>query len=164
MNISPGSYTNERPNIVVFLVDDMGWQDTSVPFWKETTPFNDRYRTPNMEHLAEAGMKFTQAYACPVCSPSRVSLLTGLNAARHRVTNWTLRKNITQDVQSAVQLSGGPHLSARSRRSRPQRPSLKSAAESRPTCAPSWSFPHHWAPARRAPLLTPQPVRDRTQR
>lgn len=85
------------PNIVLFLVDDMGWQDTSVPFHSEVTPLNRRYRTPNMEQLASQGMKFVQAYACCVCSPSRVSLMTGLNAARHRVTNWTLRKNASND-------------------------------------------------------------------
>ncbi len=90
--------SNERPNIIVFLVDDMGWQDTSVPFWEERTPFNDLYQTPNMERLARQGMKFTQAYSCSVCSPTRVSLMTGMNAARHRVTNWTLRKN-TQSVR-----------------------------------------------------------------
>jgi arylsulfatase A-like enzyme len=82
-----------KPNIVLFMVDDMGWQDTSVPFWKEKTHFNKRYHTPNMERLANQGMKFTQAYACAVCSPTRVSLMTGMNAAHHRVTNWTLRKD-----------------------------------------------------------------------
>ena len=86
-----------QPNIVLFLVDDMGWQDTSVPFHREVTAFNQRYRTPNMERLAADGMKFTQAYACSVCSPTRVSLMTGLNAARHRVTNWTLRRNASND-------------------------------------------------------------------
>ncbi len=87
-----------HPNIVLFLVDDMGWQDTAVPFAGETTPFNKRYRTPNMEALAARGMKFTQAYACSVCSPTRVSLMTGLNAARHRVTNWTLQKDASNDA------------------------------------------------------------------
>lgn len=77
------------PNIIVFLVDDMGWQDTSVPFWKEKTTFNQRYRTPAMERLAREGVTFTDAYATPLCTPSRISLMTGLNAARHRVTNWT---------------------------------------------------------------------------
>ena len=86
-----------RPNIVLFLVDDMGWQDTSVPFHTKETEFNRRYHTPNMERLAARGMKFNQAYACSVCSPTRVSLMTGLNAARHRVTNWTLRRNATND-------------------------------------------------------------------
>jgi arylsulfatase A-like enzyme len=89
--------SSRRPNVVLFLVDDMGWQDTSVPFHTEVTDFNRRYRTPHMEQLAKAGMKFTQAYACSVCSPTRVSLMTGLNAARHRVTNWTLRKNASND-------------------------------------------------------------------
>lgn len=87
-----------QPNIVLFLVDDMGWQDTSVPFHTEVTALNRRYRTPNMERLAAEGMKFSQAYACNVCSPTRVSLMTGLNAARHRVTNWTLRKNASNDA------------------------------------------------------------------
>jgi arylsulfatase A-like enzyme len=89
----------KQPNIVLFLVDDMGWQDTSVPFHTEETALNRRYRTPNMERLAAKGMKFTQAYACSVCSPTRVSLMTGLNAARHRVTNWTLRRNATNDAK-----------------------------------------------------------------
>ena len=75
----------------------MGWQDTSVPFHSQQTDFNQRYQTPNMEKLARAAMKFTQAYACSVCSPTRVSLMTGLNAARHRVKNWTLRKNASND-------------------------------------------------------------------
>lgn len=91
----------QRPNIVFFFVDDMGWQDTSVPFHGEPTPFNRRYRTPQMERLAAGGVKFTQAYACSVCSPSRVSLMTGMNAARHRVTNWTLRKDATNDRRHA---------------------------------------------------------------
>ena len=51
-----------KPNLVFFLVDDMGWQETSVPFHTETTALNRRYRTPNMERLAAQGMKFTQAY------------------------------------------------------------------------------------------------------
>lgn len=77
----------------------MGWQDTSVPFFKEKTPLNEKFHTPNMERLAAEGMKFTQAYATPVCSPSRVSLMTGMNAARHRVTNWTLRKDSLQPME-----------------------------------------------------------------
>ncbi len=98
------SYSNDaerenRPNIIFFFVDDMGWQDTSEPFHKEVTPLNRRYHTPHIERLANEGMKFTQAYACAVCSPSRISLMTGLNSARHRVTNWTLRKNKSPDNQ-----------------------------------------------------------------
>ncbi len=87
----------KQPNIVFFFVDDMGWQDTSVPFYSEKTPLNELYKTPNMEALAKDGMLFTDAYACAICSPSRVSLMTGMNAARHRVTNWTLVKNGGKD-------------------------------------------------------------------
>jgi arylsulfatase A-like enzyme len=52
-----------------------------------------------MERLAADGVKFTQAYATAVCSPTRVSLMTGMNAARHRVTNWTLRKDSIQPME-----------------------------------------------------------------
>ncbi len=97
---SAAAASSSRPNIVVFLVDDMGWQDTSEPFYKAVTDLNRRYKTPNMERFADEGVKFTQAYACALCSPTRVSLITGLNAARHKVTNWTLRKDISPDPES----------------------------------------------------------------
>ncbi len=87
--LSAQQSADKQPNIILFLVDDMGWQETSVPFWSEKTPLNERYRTPNMERLADRGVKFTQAYACAISSPSRCSLMTGMNAARHKVTNWT---------------------------------------------------------------------------
>lgn len=89
---------SQKPNIIFFLVDDMGWQDTSVPFWTKRTPYNQLYHTHNMERLASQGMKFTQAYACAVCSPTRTCLMTGMNAARHRVTNWTLNRNASVDM------------------------------------------------------------------
>src|SRR5690554_1148616 len=98
----PTVAADSRPNIVLFMVDDMGWQDTSLPFWKEKTHLNERYHTPNMERLASEGKMFTQAYASSVSSPTRASLMTGMNAARHRVTNWTLRKNTSTDMESDV--------------------------------------------------------------
>lgn len=94
----------QRPNIVLFLVDDMGWQDTSLPFWSQRTHYNDTYHTPNMERLAAQGKMFTQAYACSISSPTRVSLFTGMNAARHRVTSWTLRKNTTHEQPDSVMI------------------------------------------------------------
>ncbi len=89
LGVTAISAQQKRPNIILFLVDDMGWQDTSVPFWTEETPLNKRFHTPSMERLASEGMKFTNAYATPVCTPTRVSLLTGMNVAHHKVTNWT---------------------------------------------------------------------------
>lgn len=91
----------ERPNIILFMVDDMGWQDTSVPFWSEPTALNATFRTPHMERMAQRGMKFTDAYASPISSPSRCSLLTGSNAARHHVTNWTMEPNVSTDLPHA---------------------------------------------------------------
>ena len=84
----------DRPNIMVFLVDDMGVMDTSVPFLTDKAgepkryPLNDWYRTPSMERLAGQGIRFNQFYAMSVCSPTRISIMTGQNAARHRTTNW----------------------------------------------------------------------------
>ena len=93
----------ERPNIVLFLVDDMGLMDTSVPFLTDAKgtpvryPLNDWYRTPNMERLANQGVRFSQFYAQGVSSPSRASLLTGQDAARHRVTNWIRSEENNRD-------------------------------------------------------------------
>lgn len=91
---------SKQPNIIIFFVDDMGWQDCSLPFHNQKTKWNEIYHTPNLEKLAAEGMKFTHAYAAPVCSPSRVSLMTGMNAIRHKVTNWTLWKNQSTDGKS----------------------------------------------------------------
>ncbi len=85
---------DSHPNIVVFLVDDMGVMDTSLPFLTDEDgkekryPLNEFYRTPSMERLAEQGIRFNQFYAMSVCSPTRISIMTGQNAARHRTTNW----------------------------------------------------------------------------
>lgn len=85
---------NSRPNIIVILVDDLGVMDSSVPFLVDATgqpqrfPLNDLYRTPNLEQLASRGIRFSQFLAMSVCSPTRLSLLTGQNAARHGTTNW----------------------------------------------------------------------------
>ena len=84
----------DQPNIMVFLVDDMGVMDTSVPFLTDSTgrpiryPLNEWYRTPSMERIAASGIRFNQFYAMSVCSPTRISIMTGQNAARHRSTNW----------------------------------------------------------------------------
>ncbi len=83
-----------KPNIVIFLVDDMGVMDTSLPFLTDATgqpkkyPLNEFYRTPNMERLAARGIRFNNFCAMSVCSPTRISIMSGQNAARHHATNW----------------------------------------------------------------------------
>lgn len=87
-------HASDRPNIVLFLVDDMGPMDTSVPFMLDGDgkpkrfPLNDYYRTPSMERLAAQGIRLNNFYAMSVCSPTRASIISGQNAARHRVTQW----------------------------------------------------------------------------
>ena len=72
-----------KPNIVFFLIDDMGWMDSTV--------YGSRYyETPNMERLRKRSMKFTDAYAAnPLCSPTRASILTGKYPARLGITTPT---------------------------------------------------------------------------
>lgn len=83
-----------KPNIILFLVDDMGVMDTQVPFLTDGNgnpvryPLNDWYRTPNMERMARQGVRFSTFYAQSVSSPSRASIMTGQNATRHGTTNW----------------------------------------------------------------------------
>lgn len=76
------SSTNKKPNIILFLVDDLGWRDLGC--YGSTF-----YETPNVDKFAENGVKFTQAYsASAVCSPTRASLMTGKHPARLHLTDW----------------------------------------------------------------------------
>ena len=83
-----------QPNILLFLVDDMGVMDTSVPFLTDDAgrpvahPLNKWYRTPGMERLAAQGLRYSQFYANSVCSPTRVTLMTGQSSARHTTTQY----------------------------------------------------------------------------
>ena len=88
----------ERPNIIVFLVDDMGLMDTSVPFLADESgqpvrhPLNDWYHTPNMERLAKQGICFSTFYAQSVSSPSRASIMTGqMRPGMESLTGLTLK-------------------------------------------------------------------------
>ena len=70
-----------KPNFVFFLIDDLGRQDLGC--YGSTF-----YETPNIDRLAAQGMRFTNAYAaCPVCSPTRASIMTGKYPARLRMTD-----------------------------------------------------------------------------
>ncbi|MEZ6020404.1 MAG: sulfatase [Planctomycetota bacterium] len=85
-----------RPNIVLVLVDDLGWRDTGVPL----PGVESHFRTPNLKFLASQAMGFSSAYAsAPVCTPTRAALLTGRAPARSHITWWTLHKG--QDTSRA---------------------------------------------------------------
>ncbi len=98
----------DRPNIVVFLVDDMGLMDTSLPFVTDKEgnpveqPLNRWYRTPNMERLAAQGTRFTQFYAQSVSSPSRTSLLTATNTAPTTGTGTALHQAASLTLEYSV--------------------------------------------------------------
>ena len=80
----PGIAETEQrpPNVVVILVDDLGWTDLGCYG-------SDLYETPNIDRLAAEGMRFSAAYAaCTVCSPTRAALLTGKAPARLHITDW----------------------------------------------------------------------------
>jgi len=70
------------PNVIVVMVDDMGWRDLSC----QGSTF---YETPNIDRLAAGGLRFTNGYsACTVCSPSRAAMMTGQYPARLHITDW----------------------------------------------------------------------------
>lgn len=69
-------------NVIFFLVDDLGWADMGF----EGSKF---YHTPNIDRFSKQGVNFTHAYAaCPVCSPTRASILTGEYPGRLHLTDW----------------------------------------------------------------------------
>lgn len=72
----------KQPNIVVMLIDDLGWKDVGCYG-------SNYYKTPNIDKLAAEGIKFTDGYAaCAVCSPTRAAILTGKYPARLMLTEW----------------------------------------------------------------------------
>ena len=92
-----------RPNVIFFLVDDMGWMDCGANG-------SQYYETPNMDRLAKQGMRFTQAYAQPLCSPTRASILTGQYAARHRITSATGHLPPQPSDDALMPKSAGPNV------------------------------------------------------
>ena len=75
------SWSKPAKNIILILADDLGWADTTL-YGKTSL-----YETPNIQRLAKRGMTFSNAYASPICSPTRASILTGQNPARHGMTS-----------------------------------------------------------------------------
>ncbi|MCD6288656.1 MAG: sulfatase-like hydrolase/transferase, partial [Candidatus Hydrogenedentes bacterium] len=74
--------TARYPNFVFFLIDDLGWTDLGCYG-------SSFYETPNVDRFARTAMRFTNAYAaCPVCSPTRASIMTGKYPAALGITDW----------------------------------------------------------------------------
>ena len=72
----------DKPNFVFILMDDLGWRDLACYG-------SSFYETPNLDRLAKQSMSFTDAYAaCPVCSPTRASILSGKYPATVGVTDY----------------------------------------------------------------------------
>lgn len=92
---SPGpAAAGSRPNILLVLVDDLGWRDVSFGPQHLAEPL---VQTPSVDRLAREGMTFDQGYAsAPVCTPTRTSLVTGSSPARSRITYWL--RNTGQDT------------------------------------------------------------------
>jgi len=106
--VSPGqgrAAERELPNFVFILVDDLGWTDLACQGSKY-------FETPNLDRLANQGMRFTNGYAaCAVCSPTRAAVQTGRYPARVGVTDWIRAKfqggNIGPDGQNPTGYVGG---------------------------------------------------------
>ena len=104
--IAMGAEPARKPNVLLILADDLGWSDTTL---FGTTQF---YKTPNIERLAARGMTFTRAYsASPLCSPTRASILTGLNPARHGITSPSCHLP-TVNLTATPRTSGPPESKA----------------------------------------------------
>ena len=77
------------PNIILIVTDDQGWTDTSLRMSPDHPGSgSDYYRTPNIERLAQTGMRFSNAYSpSPICSPTRISMLTGKSPQQLHLTD-----------------------------------------------------------------------------
>ncbi|MEM7013494.1 MAG: sulfatase [Verrucomicrobiota bacterium] len=82
VTLSIASAQDRPPNVILVLVDDMGWMDL-------TCQGSDFYKTPHIDRLASEGIRFTSGYAaCAVCSPTRAAVQTGRYPHRIGVTDW----------------------------------------------------------------------------
>ncbi|WP_297090374.1 sulfatase [uncultured Draconibacterium sp.] len=100
---------NEKPNILFIFIDDLGYKDLGCYGTTLT-------ETPNIDKLASEGMRFTQAYAYPVCTPTRASLISGQNSVRTNV--WEV---IGEDAPGVVDKPYGLMLSPEKALSIPER-------------------------------------------
>ena len=79
---------DERPNIVLIMADDMGYECLSANGSLD-------YSTPNLDAMAKRGLRFEHCYSQPVCTPSRVKLMTGQSNKRNYVQFGSLDRSQT---------------------------------------------------------------------
>ncbi|MGJ8672686.1 sulfatase [Rubritalea sp.] len=108
-SVQAGESLVPKPNIIIFYVDDLGWQDVQLN--DHGTPC--AFETPNIVKLAEAGMNFSQAYSpAPSCAPSRAGIITGQHPAQIKMTHvhlGRLEEGKKEDLYAPAYL--GEHLS-----------------------------------------------------
>lgn len=104
LSVTGHSFAAAGPqNVVVIVADDLGWSDLGCYG-------ADLHETPNLDQLAREGVRFTQAYAAPVCSPTRASLLTGKHWARLGITVWIEAANDQPTDQRLLPPAAADHL------------------------------------------------------
>jgi arylsulfatase A len=85
----------KKPNIIFILADDLGYAEIGCNG-------SDRYKTPNIDKLATQGLRFTHAYATPLCGPSRATLLTGRYVFRTGATNQDACSSVFTKAEKAI--------------------------------------------------------------
>lgn len=91
--------SSRKPNVILFLVDDMGWMDCGA--------YGSRYyKTPHIDAFAKQSMRFTDAYSMPLCSPTRASILSGQYSSRHGITSADGHK---KPMKATLQAQAAPN-------------------------------------------------------
>ncbi|MFC0017810.1 sulfatase [Roseibacillus persicicus] len=105
--LSAANAEKEKPNVLFILIDDFGWHDVGYNG-------SEFYETPRIDELAKTWMRFDNCYTpSPMCSPTRTSVLTGKNPARHGVTQWLKGADyfFSREGEEQVVYCPGPHSS-----------------------------------------------------
>jgi len=96
----------DKPNIILILVDDMGWMDLSCQG-------SDYYKTPAIDQIAAEGMRFTDGYAaCAVCSPTRAAVQTGRYPHRVGVTDY-IRSRLARGPRRPIEANPTEYVGGR---------------------------------------------------
>ena len=91
----------DRPNILIFMLDDSGYSDLGC--------YGGEIKTPNIDQLAETGVRFTQMHNCARCCPTRASLMTGLYAQTAGINGMGVNLNMNAATIAEVLKENGYH-------------------------------------------------------